>query len=153
MVRKCPKLHCKATTTRTVVDRWWNFRRWVDGWSPLGLPWSLGSRQLASRGMNPEQEQRVSAGFPWSLNPASKSLQMQELFHSTNPTATHGVLAFLLREKSNFYSRTIAKVWFSTFNYETGQHRPSNCQNQANLALGVVLKVILHFLKKLNKSN
>ena len=50
-------------------------------------------------------------------------------------------------KKSNFHSRTIAKVSFSTFNFETGQHRPSNCQNRANLALGVVLKVVLHFLK------
>jgi len=35
---------------------------------------------------------------------------------------------------SKFHPRTIAKAWFSTFNYETGQHRPSNCQNWANLA-------------------
>jgi len=54
-----------------------------------------------------------------------------------------------IREKFNFHPQTIAKVWFSTFNYETGQHRPSNCQNRANLALGVVLKVVLHFLKKI----
>jgi len=46
----------------------------------------------------------------------------------------------------------ISSYFFSTFNYETGQHRPSNCQNRTNLALGEVLKVILHFLKKLNKS-
>ena len=59
----------------------------------------------------------------------------------------------LRREKSNFHPRTIAKVWFSTFNYETGQHRPFNCQDRANLAFGVVLKVVLHFSKKINKSN
>ena len=51
------------------------------------------------------------------------------------------------KEKSNFHSRTIAKVWFSTFNYEIRQHRPFNYQNRTNLALGVVLKVVLYFLK------
>jgi len=36
--------------------------------------------------------------------------------------------------KSGLHPPTIAKVRFSTFNYEIGQHRPSNFQNRANLA-------------------
>jgi len=36
--------------------------------------------------------------------------------------------------KSGLHPSTIAKVRFSTFNYEIGQHRPSNFQNWANLA-------------------
>ena len=58
-----------------------------------------------------------------------------------------------IREKSGLHPPTIAKVRFSTLNYETGQYSPSNCQNRTNLALGMVLKVVLHFIKALNKSN
>ena len=57
-------------------------------------------------------------------------------------------------DKGNFKG----KIRFTPFNYrknpifnlqlETGQHRSSNCQNRANLALGVVLKGVLYFLKK-----
>ena len=53
----------------------------------------------------------------------------------------------IIREKSGLHSPTIVKVRFSTFNYETGQHRPSNCQNRANLAPRVVLKVVFHFVR------
>ena len=55
-------------------------------------------------------------------------------------------------KKSGLHPPTIAKVWFLTFNYETGQHRPSNFRNRANLALGVVLKVVFN-LKLLQKSD
>ena len=54
---------------------------------------------------------------------------------------------FYKEKKSGLHSPTIAKVRFSTFNYETRQHRPYNCQNRANLATGVVLKVVFHFVK------
>ena len=65
---------------------------------------------------------------------------------SLSPAGSHRhCLTFQQREKSSLHSPTIAKVRFSTFNYEIGQHRPFNYQNQTNLALGVVLKVILHF--------
>ena len=42
-------------------------------------------------------------------------------------------LAFMKREKSGLHPPTIAKVRFSIFNYETGQHRPSHCQNRAKI--------------------
>ena len=37
--------------------------------------------------------------------------------------------------------------------FQRSTTKPDNCQNRANLALEVVLMVVLHFLKKLNKSN
>jgi len=52
-----------------------------------------------------------------------------------------------LWEKFGLHPPTIAKVRFSTFYYETGQHRSSICQNRANLAPGVVLKVVFHFVR------
>ena len=55
--------------------------------------------------------------------------------------------AICRREKSGLHPSTIVKVRFSTFNYETGQHRPSNYQNRANLAHGVVLKMVFHFVR------
>ena len=49
----------------------------------------------------------------------------------------------LFWKKSGLHPPTIAKVQFSTFNYEIERHRPSNCQNWANFAL----KVIFHFVR------
>ena len=51
------------------------------------------------------------------------------------------------KKKSGLHSSIIAKVRFSTFKFETGQRRPSNCQNRANLAPEVVLKVVFHFVR------
>jgi hypothetical protein len=58
-----------------------------------------------------------------------------------------GENASFFREKSGLHPPTITKICFSTFNYKTGQHRPSNYQNRANLIPGVVLKVIFHFVR------
>ena len=50
--------------------------------------------------------------------------------------------------KSPVYTHQLSqKVRFSTFNYETEQHRPFNCQNRTNLASRVVLKVVFHFAR------
>ena len=80
---------------------------------------------------------------PWRWN---------DLIHghgqSLSPAGSHRhCLTFQEREKSSLHPLTIAKVWFLTFNYETGQYRPSNCQNRANLAPGVVFKVVFHFVR------
>ena len=53
---------------------------------------------------------------------------------------------FYVLGKIYFHSRIIIKVWFSTFNYETGY------QNRTSLALWVVSNVVLFFLKSLKKS-
>ena len=57
------------------------------------------------------------------------------------------------RAKSDLRSRIISKIRFSTINYKTGQHRPSNSRNRINLFLGMVLKVVCIFLKKIKISN
>ena len=76
------------------------------------------------------------------------TLPAPDFFLSRSPVfVVHTRMIFFWGEKSNFHSPTIAKVWFSTFNYEIGQHMPSNCQNRANLAPRVVLKVIFHFVR------
>jgi len=59
------------------------------------------------------------------------------------PEAAH----YIFGEKSVLHPSTIIKIRFSTFNYEIGQHRPSNYQNRANLAPRVVLKVVFHFVR------
>jgi len=41
-----------------------------------------------------------------------------------------------IRVKYTLHPWTCAKVWFSTFNYETGQETPSNYQNRTTLVLG-----------------
>ena len=58
--------------------------------------------------------------------------------------------SFFSREKFGLHPPTIAKVWFSIFNYETGQHRSSNCQNQSNLAPGLFSKVVFHCVRNKN---
>ena len=51
-------------------------------------------------------------------------------------TMTHQVPSIYLRVKYTLQPWTCAKVWFSTFNYETGQETPSNYQNRTTLVLG-----------------
>ena len=43
-------------------------------------------------------------------------------------------MVIILWKKSDLHPLTIAKVWFSTFNYETGYQKLFNCWNPTNLA-------------------
>jgi len=98
----------------------------------------------------------VNQNMPWSFSPVDSEVQQIWIKNNLQIKKLHVICLVppqifcckcpypYLREKSNFHPRTIAKVWFLTFNYETRQHRSSNCQNRANLAFGVVL----YFLKK-----
>ena len=68
-------------------------------------------------------------------------------------SATHAsIMIVFYWEKSNFHPRTIAKVWFSTFNYEIGQHSPFNYQNQANQTFAIVGGCKPDFSLKINMS-
>ena len=112
----------------------WLLQRIHNAWKWRPLPW-----------ITEERKQNEMIFVFWTKK---KYLQQAQISGSKEKKQAQIWFYTLRREKSNFYPRTIAEVWFSTFNYETGQHRPFNCQDRANLAFGVVLKVVLHFSKK-----
>jgi len=82
-----------------------------------------------------------------SIIPQTIVILVDYVFMSSKHLLSRYIGGIKFREKSGLHPPTIAKVQFSIFNYETGQHGPSNCQNRANFAPGVVLKVVFYFVR------